>query len=127
GVASVTALTLARRARPFQATATGRCCTACHGWSYRAGVLRWFALAYRTRNRAPDLRRRLNHHGVDLESLAREAATLFEVAGRPVAARWLTLELQGYGSAVDRAPLHKVLGVEEGDRLVMHVSAYRTQ
>lgn len=79
------------------------------------------------RNRAQDLRRRLNDHGIDLESLARAAATLFEVAGRPVAARWLTLELQGYGSAVDHAPLHEVLGVEEGDRLAVHVSAYRAQ
>ena len=58
-----------------------------------------------TRERAQKLRRRLNEHALDVEPLAAEAADLFAEAGRDVHRRWLALELQGYGSAVDRAPL----------------------
>jgi hypothetical protein len=34
-------------------------------------------------------------------------------------------ELQGYGVVAGGAPLDAVLGVKEGDHLVVHVSAYR--
>ncbi len=84
------------------------------------------------RERAQQLRRRLNEHTLDIEPLAEEAAQLFADAGRDVHQHWLTLELQGYGSAIDRAPLHEVLradqlGPHDGARLVAHVSAYRAQ
>ena len=84
------------------------------------------------RERAQSLRRRLNEHALDIEPLAQEAALLFAGAGREVHRHWLALELQGYGSAVDRAPLAEVLraqelGPHEGPRLVAHVSAYRAQ
>jgi hypothetical protein len=85
-----------------------------------------------TRERALNLRRRLNEHALDIEPLAQEAADIFAAAGRGVHRDWLGLELQGYGSAVDRAPLGEVLrahelGPHEGARLVAHVSAYRAQ
>ena len=84
------------------------------------------------RQRAQDLRRRLNEHALDIEPLAWEAAQIFAAARHDVHQHWLTLELQGYGSAVDRAPLGEVLhahqlGPHEGARLVAHVSAYRAQ
>ncbi len=84
------------------------------------------------RQPAQDLRRRLNEHALDIELLAGEAAQLFAAAGNDVHRRWLALELEGYGSAVDRAPLGDVLGANqlgphEGARLVAHVSAYRAQ
>jgi hypothetical protein len=76
---------------------------------------------------AQSLRRRVNDHAIDTEVLAAEALALFEAAGSPVHARWLSLELQGFGTAVDHAALHDVLGVPPGDRLAVHVSAYRSQ
>ena len=77
------------------------------------------------RERAQSLRRRLNDQAVDVERLARDALEAFESAGRPAHVRWLTLELQGYGVVAGRAPLDAILGVGEGDHLVVHVSAYR--
>lgn len=84
------------------------------------------------REQAQNLRRRLNEHTLDIEQAAQEAADLFAAAGREVHRRWLALELQGYGSAVDREPLGDVLrahelGAHEGARLVAHVTAYRVQ
>lgn len=84
------------------------------------------------RQRAQHLRRRLNEHALDIEPLAEEAAKLFAEAGLGVHQHWLTLELSGYGSAIDRAPLHEVLradqlGPHDGARLVAHVSGYRAQ
>ena len=77
------------------------------------------------RELAQTLRRRLNDQAVDVERLAREALEVFESAGRAELVRWLTLELQGYGVVAGGAPLDAILGVKEGDRLVVHVSAYR--
>src|SRR3954470_6476157 len=85
-----------------------------------------------TRERAQNLRRRLNDAALDVEPLAREAADLFAAARHQVHHDWLMLELQGYGTAVDRAPLGEVLragelGPHEGAKLVAHISAYRAQ
>jgi hypothetical protein len=84
------------------------------------------------RQQAQNLRRRLNEQTLDIEALATEAAGLFAAAGHDVHRHWLALELQGYGSEVDRAPLGVVLradalGPHEGARLVAHVTAYRAQ
>jgi hypothetical protein len=76
---------------------------------------------------AQSLRRRINDHALDTELLAAEALALFEAAGSPIHKRWLWLELHGFGTAVDHAPLHDVLSVPAGDRLAVHVSAYRSQ
>jgi hypothetical protein len=80
------------------------------------------------RERTQDLRRRLNDLALDIEPLAWEAAHIFADAGYKVHRHWLELELSGYGSAVDRAPLEAVLdvhelGAHEGARLVAHVFA----
>lgn len=79
------------------------------------------------RELAQSLRHRLNDQAVDVERLAAETLDAFEAAGRTGHVRWLTLELQGYGAVEGRAPLEAILGVGEGDRLVIHVSAYRLQ
>jgi len=79
------------------------------------------------RELAQNLRRRLNDHTVDIELMAREALDVFAAAGSPARVRWLTLELDGYGTAVHRARLPEVLGVPDGDRLAVHVPAYRAQ
>lgn len=78
------------------------------------------------------MRRQLNEHALDIEPIAQQAAQLFSDAGAATHRRWLTYELQGYGAAVDRAPLAEVLradelGPLEGPKLVAHVSAYRAQ
>jgi len=77
------------------------------------------------RELAQSLRRRLNDQAVDVERLAREALEAFESGGRAELVRWLTLELEGYGAVAGGAPLDAILGVKQGDRLVVHVSAYR--
>jgi hypothetical protein len=79
------------------------------------------------RLQAQTLRTRLNDHGANIVQMASEAALLFHAAGSIVHVRWLDFELKGYGAAVDHAPLHEVLGVPAGDRLAVHVSAYRAQ
>jgi hypothetical protein len=79
------------------------------------------------RELARRLRCRLNDQAVDIERLAAEALDTFEAAGRAEHVRWLTLELQGYGAVTGRAPLDAILGVSEGNRLAIHVSAYRLQ
>jgi hypothetical protein len=84
------------------------------------------------RDRARSLRRQLNDHALDIERLAQEADDIFAAAGKDAHCHWLRLELHGYGSAVDRAPLDEVLrahelGSHERARLVAHVSAYRAQ
>jgi hypothetical protein len=81
--------------------------------------------------RAQALRDRLNaaatSGGVAPDEAATEAHRLFEDAADETRVRWLNLELGGYGTLVDSRPLHEVLGVPAGDRLVAHVTAYRTQ
>lgn len=79
------------------------------------------------RLQARTLRTRLNDHGANIVQMAGEAASLVQQAGSIVHVRWLDFELKGYGAAVDHAPLHEVFGVPSGDRLSVHVSAYRAQ
>ena len=79
------------------------------------------------REQARSLRTRLNDHAADIVQMAGDAAPLFHAAGSIVHVNWLEFELKGYGNAVDHAPLHDVLGVPSGDRLAIHVSAYRAQ
>lgn len=79
------------------------------------------------REQALSLRTRLNDHAANIVELAGEAVLLFHAAESSVHVRWLDFELKGYGAAVDHAPLHEVLGVPSGDRLSVHVSAYRAQ
>lgn len=79
------------------------------------------------RELAQSLRRRLNDQAIDVEPLAAGTLDVFEVAGRAAHVRWLTLELQGYGAVGGRASLDTILGVGEGDQLVIHVSAFRLQ
>ena len=59
--------------------------------------------------------------------MAREGRVFFEEVGDATLLRWLDLELSGYGRHPDVVPLHEVLGVAAGDRLAVHVAAYRTQ
>lgn len=81
-------------------------------------------------SRAQALRARLNAAattgGIDPDQAALEARRLFEDVADDTRVRWLNLELGGYGALVDTRPLHDVLGVPAGDRLVAHVTAYRT-
>ncbi len=76
---------------------------------------------------ARSLQLRLGHGRVDPITAATEACRVFTDAADAVRARWLGLELNGYGDQVDSRPLHVVLGVTVGDRLAAHVVAYRTQ
>ena len=73
------------------------------------------------------LQLRLGHGRVDPMTAATEACRLFSEGAETVRARWLTLELQGYGDLVDPRPLHVILGVPSNDRLAAHVATYRTQ
>ncbi|MGA3124647.1 MAG: hypothetical protein ABSF69_28175 [Polyangiaceae bacterium] len=81
-------------------------------------------------SRASALRARLNAAatlgGIDPVQAAQEARRMFEDIADDMRVRWLNLELGGYGSLVDARPLHDVLGVPAGHRLVAHVAAYRT-
>jgi hypothetical protein len=62
----------------------------------------------------------------DAVQVAQEAHRIFEDAKDEVRVRWMNLELGGYGPTETRR-LHEVLRVPQGDRLVAHVAAYRTQ
>lgn len=73
------------------------------------------------------LRHRLNAPEADLVALASEARSVFAAAGKVAYAAWLDLELAGYGAAIEGRPVHEVLGVADGDRLVAHVTSYRAQ
>ena len=81
--------------------------------------------------RAASLRSQLNAAassggGVDAVAAAHDARTIFEDAGDTVRARWLALELDGYGASQAR-PVHEALGVSPNERLVAHVTGYRMQ
>ncbi len=76
---------------------------------------------------AISLRHRLNAPEADLVALATEARAVFAAAGNAVHASWLDLELAGYRPAIEGRPVHEVLGVPAGDRLVAHVTSYRAQ
>ncbi len=81
--------------------------------------------------RAQALRAQLNaaatSGSIDPAQAAQEARLMFQDLADDVRVRWLNLELGGYGNLVDTRPLHDVLGVPAGERLVAHVAAYRTQ
>jgi hypothetical protein len=81
-------------------------------------------------SRAALLRAQLNagvaRGDTDVVAAARDARRIFEERGDEVRARWLSLELGGYGTAESR-PVHDALGVPASDRLVAHVTAYRVQ
>jgi hypothetical protein len=81
--------------------------------------------------RARELQGRIRPDGGDAVLLATDARRLFEDAVDELRARWLTLELSGYGGHVAARPLRELLRVAPGDlvgdRLVAHIAAYRTQ
>ena len=76
--------------------------------------------------RAQSLRRRLNEPAGQIELFAAEAAGVFNDAHLRSHVLWLGYELDGYGFAGLRT-LHEALGLPPEDRLVKHVSAYRSQ
>ncbi|MBI5532747.1 MAG: hypothetical protein HY898_08545 [Deltaproteobacteria bacterium] len=77
--------------------------------------------------RGRSLQKRLHERVAEPIAAAMEAKRLFEDAADESHTRWLTLELTGYGDVVAATPLHQVLRVAPGDRLAVHVTAYRTQ
>jgi hypothetical protein len=79
------------------------------------------------RERARSLRRRLNDHSLDIETLVAEAATVFSFAGLHAQERWLGLELNGYTVSAETSSVHDVLGLKSGERLVVQVKTYRVQ
>jgi len=79
------------------------------------------------RERAESLRRRINDPTSAVELLAAEASSVFQDAHMEAQVRWLGFEINGYGEETSALSVAKALGVHPGDRLAVHVAAYRSQ
>lgn len=78
-------------------------------------------------SRARVLHEALSTAAIDVVTAARASQAIFAEVGDLVRARWLDLELNGYGVLSSTRPLHEILGLPVEAPLTIEVATYRTQ